>query len=127
MIVAVPPVKVVARPVVLTVATVLSDELHAAELVTFFVLPSLYLPVAEYCSVSPAMTDAWLGLRLIDCNEGVGGSVELGDEPPPQAIIVARRNKIVESKMRNCTFILGPPPNYSCDLVTTGRKAPRLG
>jgi hypothetical protein len=40
-IVAVPSVRVMARPVALTVATVAFEELHVAELVRFFVLPSL--------------------------------------------------------------------------------------
>jgi hypothetical protein len=40
-IVAVPSVKVVARPAPLTVATVVFDEVHVAELVRFCVLPSL--------------------------------------------------------------------------------------
>jgi hypothetical protein len=40
-IVAAPSVKVAARPVALTVATIVFDEVHVAELVRVFVLPSL--------------------------------------------------------------------------------------
>jgi hypothetical protein len=40
-IVAAPSVRVVARPAALTVATVVFDEVHVAELVRFCVLPSL--------------------------------------------------------------------------------------
>jgi len=72
-----PSVNVVARPVALTVATVAFDVLHVAELVSSFVLPSLKLPVAEYCSVLPAIIDASLGPTLIDCNVGGGLTVTI--------------------------------------------------
>lgn len=42
----VPPVRPVAKPAVVIVATVALEELHVAELVRFCVLPSLNVPVA---------------------------------------------------------------------------------
>jgi hypothetical protein len=68
--VVVPPVKVVARPAALMVAAVAFEEVHVAEPVRFCVLPSLKFPVAEYCSVRPAMTDGSLGLTVMDCKLG---------------------------------------------------------
>jgi hypothetical protein len=39
----------VTTPALVTVATDVSDEVHVAELVNVFVLPSLYVPVATIC------------------------------------------------------------------------------
>lgn len=42
----VPPVRPVAKPVVVIIATAVLEELHVAELVRFCVLPSLNVPIA---------------------------------------------------------------------------------
>src|SRR5215467_1631028 len=63
---------VVASPDELNVATVVSEEAHAAEFVRSRVLPSLYCPVAVNCWVSPANTMGLFGVTVIDT--GVGGA-----------------------------------------------------
>jgi len=65
-----PIVTPVARPPALIVATLGADELHAAALVRFCVLPSLYVPVAANCSVFPAAIEAFPGVTAIDTSTG---------------------------------------------------------
>ena len=64
----VPPVRPVAQPVGVIVATAVLEELHVAELVRFCVLPSLNVPVAVNCSVVPLAIEALAALMLIDCS-----------------------------------------------------------
>ena len=55
MIVTVPAATPVANPVCCpTVAIAVLDEVQLADVVRFFVLPSLYVPVAVNCWVEPA-------------------------------------------------------------------------
>jgi len=61
-IVADPGALPVAIPVLETVAVLVFDELQLAELVRFWLLPSLYLPVAVNCWVSPAAIEGELGV-----------------------------------------------------------------
>ena len=60
----------VARPGLLIVATAVFVELHVAELVRFWVLLSLYVPVAAYCCVVPCWMEALAGVTAIDTNTG---------------------------------------------------------
>jgi len=80
-IVAEPAFNVVAKPEAFRVATVVSDELHVAEVVTSLVLLSLYFAVAEYCCVLPSTTDVLPGLTVTDCKVG-GAAVTLSDAVP---------------------------------------------
>ena len=65
--VVVPAASDVTRPVELTVAVTVDDELHVATLVRSALLPSLYLPVAVNCwLVFTGMEDA-AGDRVMDC------------------------------------------------------------
>ena len=69
-----PGAKPVATPwlptVLLMVARLGFDEVQVAEFVRFFVLPSLYVPVAENCCVPPTRTFAVAGVTAIDVNTG---------------------------------------------------------
>src|SRR6266851_8681541 len=57
----------VARPAVLMVATpAAADELHVAVLVRFWVLPSLYVPVAVNCCVLPLAIDGFAGVTAME-------------------------------------------------------------
>jgi hypothetical protein len=56
----------VARPAVLMVATPAADELHVAVLVRFWVLPSLYVPVAVNCCVLPLVIDGFAGVTAME-------------------------------------------------------------
>jgi hypothetical protein len=61
-IVAVPCAKPVATPLLFTVAIEAAEELHCAVLVRFWVVPSLYFPVAVNCWLLPEATDAEAGV-----------------------------------------------------------------
>jgi hypothetical protein len=65
-IVALPVATPVASPVLLIVATVVVVELHVTELVKFWVLPSLLVPVAVNCSVAPRTIEELAGVTAID-------------------------------------------------------------
>jgi hypothetical protein len=69
-IVAVPFATLVASPLLFTVAIVVADEAHVAVPVRFWVVPSLYVPVAMNCCVYPAATDAVPGVTAIEANTG---------------------------------------------------------
>ena len=56
-----------ARPAV-RVAAAAFEELQVAELVMFWVLPSLNVPVAVNCSVVPFAMDVFGPLIVMDCN-----------------------------------------------------------
>jgi hypothetical protein len=60
----------VARPLGVIAATPGADELHAAVLVRFCALPSLYVPVAANCCVFPAAIEAFPGVTAIDTSTG---------------------------------------------------------
>jgi len=69
-IVVLPCAAVVASPVVLIVPTFVDEELHATVLVRFWVLPSVYVPVAANCWVLPFGIDGPVGLTAIDTSTG---------------------------------------------------------
>ena len=46
------------------------DDVHVAELVRFCVVPLLYVPVAVYCCVYPAATDAVPGVTETEVSTG---------------------------------------------------------
>ena len=83
----------VAKPLVfralLTVATVLSVELHVADRVKFWVLPSGKCPVAVNCNFPPTAMLGVAGVTSIELKAGViTVSVVLPDLPPKVAVIV---------------------------------------
>ena len=67
-IVVCPTASPVARPVPLTLATVVVDELHVTEFVRVCVLPSLNVPVAVNCSVEAIFNEPEGALTAIDCS-----------------------------------------------------------
>jgi hypothetical protein len=69
--VTVPEVRLVATPLLLTVAIDVAEELHVALLVRFCVVPLLYVPVALYCCVKPAAMDAEVGVTAIELSTAV--------------------------------------------------------
>ena len=54
----------------LIVPTFVDEELHATVLVRFWVLPSVYVPVAANCWVLPFGIDGPVGLTAIDTSTG---------------------------------------------------------
>lgn len=64
----VPPVSAVAKPVAVIVATAVFEELQATELVRFCVLPSVNVPVAVNWSVVPAASEELAPLTVIVCS-----------------------------------------------------------
>jgi len=87
-IVDVPTATPVARPPAAIVATEVADELQLAVLVRFWVLPSLYVPVAVNCWVVPAAIDGLAGLIEIEVSTGVTVSVAEPVILPAVAVIV---------------------------------------
>jgi hypothetical protein len=55
-----------AKPVLLIVPTEVLEEVQLTEFVRFWVLPSLYLPVAVNCCVLPLAIDGFVGVTAID-------------------------------------------------------------
>src|SRR6266478_5496450 len=58
----------VARPVALIVAAAVLEEVQVTELVRFWVVPSLKVPVAVNCCESPLAIEALAGAMVIDCS-----------------------------------------------------------
>src|SRR5262249_33515383 len=75
-IVAVPAARPLARPVVVMLAMLPATALHVTELVRFCVEPSLKVPVAVNCSVTPIGT------------EGLGGGTAMEESAPAMTVSV---------------------------------------
>jgi hypothetical protein len=81
--VAVPGVRPVATPDVVTVATAVFEEVHTAEEVKSWVLPSLYVPVATKPCRFPTPIEGAAGVTAMDCRivcvivTGVDPEIEL--------------------------------------------------
>jgi len=75
-IVAVPAARPLARPVVVMLAMLPATALHVTELVRFCVEPSLKVPVAVNCSVTPIGT------------EGLGGVTAMEESAPAMTVSV---------------------------------------
>src|ERR1039458_4791067 len=65
LIVAAPTTLARAEPAALTLAVAGPDEIHVADCVRFCVLPSVNVPVAVSCSVSPTGKETWFGVTAI--------------------------------------------------------------
>jgi hypothetical protein len=79
--------------VLLMVATAEEEELHVTELVRFFVLLSLNVPVATNCAVVPGAIEGVVVVTARETSVGGGGGPTWPPEPPPHA-----RKLIVNSK-----------------------------
>jgi hypothetical protein len=63
-----PVFSAVARPAEFTVAVAGVPDVQVTVAVMFWMLPSLYVPVAENCSVDPATIEGFAGVTAIDCS-----------------------------------------------------------
>jgi hypothetical protein len=89
LIVAVPTALARAAPAELTLTIAGADELHVAVLVRFCVLPSLYVPAAVNCCVSPAAIEGLAGVTLTEARTGeVTVSIAAPCTVPEPAVIV---------------------------------------
>src|SRR5262249_61331522 len=93
LMVVVPAATAVARPwvplVLLMVAVPVTDEAHVTDVVRFWVLPSLNVPVAVNCWVAPLAIDGFAGVTASDVNVGVGVTVTIAvTEMPSVAVTV---------------------------------------
>ena len=81
----------VARPLLLTVAVDVLDEVQVTFVVIFWVEESEYVPVAVNCWVLPTGPLAVAGVTAIEDNETVVGTVRVAppDLPPKVAMMVA--------------------------------------
>jgi hypothetical protein len=82
----VPGATAVARPAALTIATAGTAAVQVAVAVTFFVVPSLYLAVAENCCVAPAKMFAGFGETEMEESTGVTVSVAVPVIPVSDAV-----------------------------------------
>lgn len=64
-----------ARPLAAIVATLVLEEDQVTELVRFCVLPSLYVPVAVNCWVSPAAKEGLAGVTATDFSAGTDTAI----------------------------------------------------
>jgi hypothetical protein len=87
-----PMAAAVANPELLTVASVLSEEVQVTEAVTSDVLPSLKEPVATSCCVDPAVTEKLAGVIWMDVNVLGGGG---GEDCEPQPAIPAMKAAVI--------------------------------
>jgi hypothetical protein len=91
-----PALSVVASPAeplrLLIEATAATDELQTAVVVRFWVVLSLYVPVAVNCSVTPLVTVGSLGVTVIDSSAGAEGAGDEPDPPPPPQSLSANRS-----------------------------------
>jgi hypothetical protein len=89
--VAEPAATPVARPLVLTVAVDVLDEVQVTCVVIFWVEESEYVPVAVSCRVSPAGRPAVTGVTAIEDNVTAAGTVRVAPPhlPPKVAVMVA--------------------------------------
>src|ERR1700719_1254331 len=72
----VPVPTVLAKPALLIVATAVFEELQVTELVRFWVLLSLYVPVAVNCCGTPLATEGFAGVTAIEVKvAAVGESI----------------------------------------------------
>ena len=76
-----------------TVATVVSSEDQLTEPVMFFVLPSLYVPVAVICLVLPTATDGVTGVTVT--------LLSVGSTKNPLQLVKARINNAVQANNGN--------------------------
>lgn len=120
--VTVPPFIPVTTPLLLTVAIAELDELQVTFEVTFFELPSLYLPVAVSCSDFPTASDEDDELTVMLTNagcgdDGGGGVLKLELLPLPQPI-----SEDTNNTARVHSAIFKRMPKFSRFLV--GRENP---
>ena len=91
----------VAMPVLETVAALVFEEVHVAELVRSLLLLSLNLPVAVNCCVRPAAIEVAAGVIWIDRKAAAGlTGVEL--LPPPQPASSPKHTSAIEI----CNFFI---------------------
>src|SRR6185295_11677983 len=67
-----PGLTAVARPVLLIVATLVLEDVHATWLVRFCVVPLEYVPVAVNCCVAPVEIVGVAGVTAMDETVGAG-------------------------------------------------------
>jgi hypothetical protein len=78
----VPAATPVTRPLELTVATLVLDEVHVASRVTSLVVPSLSVAVAAYCTVPFTAIEAPAGVTATEVTVAVATAVTVRDADP---------------------------------------------
>ena len=82
-----------AIPVLLTEATLVSEELHCTEVVTSLLVPSENVPLAVNGCVAPEAIEVEPGDNRKAVSDGGGGGLPEPDCPPLQAFKSARQNR----------------------------------
>ena len=136
----VPVATVLAEPALLMVATAVFEELQVTELVRFWVLLSLYVPVAVNCCGKPLATEGFAGVTAIEVKvAAVGESITklskfvfqplvlasvTGEQGPLHPVLIVAT---VPAATADCllvcpeqlivTVVLPEPPLYACRLT----------
>lgn len=118
-IVTVPAIPPLANPLALIVATELADEFHTTEFVRFCVLPSVYVPVAEYCWGLSTGIEADVGLMLSDTRAGgvTVTSVEFVIPPDAAAMVALPRAIPLASPPEEILATVGAFDDHTTDEV----------
>jgi len=101
--------EVVTRPVLPIGASVVSEELHATEVVRSCCVPFEYVPVAVNCCVAPEAMIGFSGVTAIEVSVAVDVLVP---PPPPLQLIINKGIKIKNSSLLN--FIDAHSLRYQC-------------
>jgi len=106
------------RPSSVTVATVVAEDAQLAEVVRFWVLPSLKVPIAVNCTFAGTTINDFAGLTTIAFRVrfDVETGVEAGAELVPMPRHPANANTRIPTKISRLSFIL-KSLCFSCTLV----------
>ena len=85
-----------ARPPAAIVATLVLEEDQVTELVRFCVLPSVSVPVAVNCWVSPAVKEGFAGVTATDFSVGTNTVIVAAADLVPSATEVEVRVTVAE-------------------------------
>ena len=111
--------EVVTRPVLPIGASVVSEELHATEVVRSCFVPFEYVPVAVNCSVAPGAMLGLAGVIVIEESVTAGALV-----PPPLQLIINKGIKTKNSSLFN--FIDAHSLRYQCRRVSTALQVAHM-
>jgi hypothetical protein len=116
---AVPAAMPLAKPDAETVATLVLEEDQVAVDATSFVDPSLYVPVASNCWLTPAVNVADFGVTATEERLGAAGGELVLPLPPPQPeTIAARSNPKIKRPCIVHPFSIHCPTLEICDMTS---------
>jgi hypothetical protein len=112
--------EVVTRPVLPIGASVVSEELHATEVVRSCFVPFEYVPVAVNCCVAPEAMIGFAGVTAIE----VSVAVDVLAPPPPLQLIINKGVKTKNGSLFN--FIEAHSLRYQCRRIGTALQVAHM-